>query len=174
MDPRILAQLTELGDRCKQLEDRLDVHVREIDNHETTLKTHQSLLLALSAKVHRLFAGCRRLQEGVLFVNGKACLLIRWALLQIKRRRGEAAQDGPEEQELIESQNGPSGYPAGLQLETENEPDQEAAPTAPSEAHLCTPSHKRPRASDESRTRIWTARSVEASGHSAGGESDTD
>ena len=175
IDPRILGQLASLAGRCKELEDRLALHVREIDDHATTMATQASKLAKLGEKVRRLFAGWRRLQDGVLFVNRKAHVLLQWALWQVQKRKDIATADHPDEQEKLDAVSG-LWSPDGLPIDPDDGPDLETctARTAQSEASLLTPSGKRPRAGAASGSKLWTPRPSEASGHSVGGGSDTD
>ena len=73
----ILSELSSLAGRCKRLEERLSAQ-------ETESASSKSVLAKLTVKVDRLFAGCRRLQDGVRAVHDKAQLSLRWCFIQIK------------------------------------------------------------------------------------------
>ena len=191
VDPLLLTQLSCLGGRCKALEIRCEelegrckeletkqaVHVRSFNRQDGSLRSHQTTLDSLAVKVERLFAGCRKMQEGVTFVNSKAHLVLKWAVLQIHKRRGER-QDVTIEERLDPLEENPDGpvLPDSLLFET-MQPDLGAACAAAgaetSEMSLQTPSHKkRPRGEP---AKLWTPKSAaEASGHFGEGDSDTD
>ena len=183
IDPGLLRHLSSLGGRCKELEDRCKeleakqvVHVRSFNRQDGALRTHQWRLDSLTVKIDRIFVGWRRMQEVITFVNKKAHGVLKWAVLQIHKRRGER-QDVTAQEELgplEEMDPGGPEFPDGLQFEDEEDaPDLEAnVASAANEESFATPSHKkRPRV--EKPVKLWTPRS-EASGHAVGGESDTD
>ena len=110
------------------------------------------------------------MQDGVRFVHDKAQLSLRWCFIQIKKRRGEAVEEIPNEEEAVASQIGP--YQENVSFEDGNA-DPSAGASVPEPYEGETP-HKKRRITQtpENPTKRWTP-STEMSGH-IGEDSDTD
>ena len=128
----ILSELSSLAGRCKSLEARVSAQ-------ETESARGKSGLAKLAERVDRLFAGGRRMQDGLRFVHDKAQLTLRWCVIQIKKVRGEAAEEIPNE-EAMASQISP--YQNSVSFEDGNS-DPSAGASVPEPNQGETPLKKR-------------------------------